>query len=171
MIVYEVGQRFPHEKYLNHGEITVSILNEVFFDVFVSMSGITEREKQSWKKGKLTVCLFKNADAPFVVFDFGDGFSFDVNFNINKVEEDKIDPWLNSEGNVVNMFLVDSATGILLAQRMIGLQHDMAESIRDICEKQAGFSIQEVEMNIARVLQVVSTEEMIKRSIKKQIFK
>lgn len=171
MMKYEVGQKFPHEKYLNRGELTVSILNEAFFDVFVSLQGISSEEKRAWRKGDLKVCLFEQYNIPFIAFDFGNGFSIDVNINIHHVVDDEIEAWLNSEGNVIHLFLIDASTGNLEAMRMIGLQDTIAEAIRDICEKQLDMTIQEIDANLVRIMSVVSTAEMIKKAKLKQTFK
>jgi len=167
MIKYEVGQKFPHDQYLSRGELTVSILNEAFFDVFVSLNGISHDEKETWKKGKMTVSLYSDQNIPFIIFDFGNGFSFDVSIDIKKVLDDKVDDWLNSEANSINMYLVDADSGILVAMRMIGIS--FAENIRDICERQTYLINTEEKIN--NILSTTTTAEMIKNASKKQHFK
>ena len=53
MYKYEVGTKFPHEKYLGHGEITVAILNENLFDVLVCLHKRFRRRNQSLPEGQV----------------------------------------------------------------------------------------------------------------------
>jgi len=171
MIKYEVGQRFPNEKYLDRGEITVALINEKFFDVIVCISGITSKEAKGFRKGSFEISLFEKHNIPFVIFDFGEGFSFDVSLDIHKLTDEQTDKWLNEQGNVLNMFLIDATTGNLAAMRMVGVSSSLEGSIRDICELQSEMRAEEVEQKLNGILSVVSTKEMIKQRKMKQIFK
>lgn len=166
MIKYEVGKQFPHAKYLGKGEITVAMLNTAFFDVVCALGNISQSEKKDWKNGKLTVFLYENEDIPFIVFAF-DNWNFDVNININKVKADEMDCWLNSEANIINLFLVEATTGNLEAMRMISIPANMAERIRDICERQSGSNDRDVNNKMNSILELVTTQTMISKSIQK----
>lgn len=163
MIKYEVGTRFPHEKYLKHGEIILSMLNTSFFDVLCVLNGISPEEKKDWRKGKLSVYLYEQSNIPFICFAF-ENWNFDVNINIGKVDEDKIDDWLNGEANIINLFLVEATTGKLEAMRMISIPVTMAERIRDICENQSEYSSDKIDLMIQATLAGISTQFMIKNA-------
>ncbi len=163
MIKYEVGKPFPHKNYLGKGEVTIAILNTAFFDVVCVLSGISPNERKDWRKGKLTVCLYEQASIPFICFVF-ENWNFDVNINIGKVQPDKIDEWLNSEGNIINLFLVDAITGKLEAMRMISIPQSMAERIRDICEQQSDCDLSEIDKTIQATLSGISTQFMIQHA-------
>lgn len=169
MIKYEVGKQFPHEKYLNRGELTVSILNETFFDVLVCLHGITSDETKAFRKGKLTAGIFEYKSIPFIIFDLGDGFSFDVSIDITKISEEQQNMWLNSNSNTINMFLVDASNGELKAIRMISV--NFADEIRDILEEQTGLPINEVQSRISMSLQLIDTNIMLNNLKKKMEFK
>ncbi len=160
MIKYEVGKRFPHPEYLNRGEITTAIINSAFFDVVCVIGGISPNEKKDWSKGKLSVLLYEKEQIPFVVFAF-DTWNFDVSININKVQQNKIDDWLNASGNIINLYLVEASSGVLVAMRMISIPASMAEKIRDMCETQSELSAQHIDLKIKSILELVTTQEMV----------
>lgn len=163
MIKYEIGKQFPHPQYLNKGEITVAMLNAAFFDVVCVLNGIMPIERKDWRKGKLAVCLYEQSHIPFICFVF-ESWNFDVNINISKVQPDKIDDWLNSEGNIINLFLVDAITGNLEAMRMISIPTQMAERIRDICEEQSNYDLSEIDKTIQATISGISTQFMIQHA-------
>jgi len=171
MYKYEVGTKFPHEKYLGHGEITVAILNENLFDVLVCLHNVSGDEIKAFRKGRLEVSLYVNSDIPFVVFDLGNGFSFDVNINILLLTDEQQDVWLNAETNAVNLFLVDAGTSNLMAMRMIGIDMRIINKIRDTCEAQTEMDTEQVEAKMSSILSIVSTKDMIRNRILKQEFK
>lgn len=118
-IKYEVGKRFPDERYLNQIETTAAIINTAFFDVFCSFHEPTTEEIRLFRKGKLDVYLYENSNIPFLIFDMG--FSFEVSIDVTKIPEEKQDDWLNSEANIITMFLVDTGTGIMQGIRTISI--------------------------------------------------
>ena len=87
--------------------------------------------------------------------------------NIFNIKDDEArTAWLNSESNIVNMFLIDARSNILLAARMISVQHSFAEKLRDILEEQANSydSQQAVEGKIMVIQHTFSTADMIPRA-------
>jgi hypothetical protein len=166
MIKYETNTRFPHEKYLNLGEITVAMLHEQFFDVICVMANITPNERKDWRKGNLSVYLYEQSNIPFVAFAF-DTWNFDVNINIGKINGHNIDTWLNSEANTINLFLVEATTGNLEAMRLISIPANMAERIRDICERQTEMDAGHIDLLIQSTLANLPTQYMMKNAIMK----
>jgi hypothetical protein len=166
MIKYEVGTRFPHEKYLNRGEVTVPMLHEQFFDVVCVLGNISVNERKDWRKGNLSVYLYGQDNIPFIAFAF-DTWNFDVNINIGKINGFNIDTWLNSEANTINLFLVEAITGNLTAMRLISIPSKMAELIRDICEKQTGMDTTRIDLLIQSALTDLPTEYMMKNALMK----
>jgi hypothetical protein len=160
MIKYEIGKRFPHEQYMGKGEITIAILNTAFFDVLCVLDDISAEECKDWRKGKLDVYLYEQSDIPFVCFAF-ENWNFDININIGKATDEQVEEWLNSEANVINLFLVDATIGTLEAMRMISIPRTMAERIRDICEEQSSRNFNETDALIQATLAGISTQFMI----------
>ena len=171
MIKYEIGERFPHEKYLNRGEIMAALPVGQFFDALCCISKPTSKEIATFKQGKLTVSLFERYNVPFIIFDFGGGFSFDVSLDATKVVKEAPD-WMTEPANAVNMFLVDANAGILKAMRTIGLPKMFCEKLRDIITKQlTRESETSVDSDIRAICRIFTTEDMINRAIDKCRFK
>ena len=165
---YEIQKRFVHEKYLNKGEITIAMLNESFFDLVCILNGITASELKDWKKGKLTLYLYEKRDVPYIVFQFGN-WSLDININVLKAKDDEIANWLASDSNLINLFLIDEATGILKAMRTISVPKSFADEIRNICEKQLTYTVQDIDRIVMRTIQEIPTDVMMRHSIRKYI--
>lgn len=162
MNTYEIGKTFPHQEYLGKGEITVAMLNEGFLDIVCVIQGINPDEKKDWKKGALWIHLFEKSNIPFLVLSFKN-WELDVNINIGKVIDEKIDGWLNSKSNLINMFLIESESGHLAAMRTITIPSKMGDAIRDICEAQTS-SEKDIELLIDAILNSVPTAQMKKEA-------
>lgn len=177
MIKYEIGKPFPEPQYHNRGEFSTNILNANFFDILLSIYNISDTEKKAWKTGNFTLYLFEKDSIPFIILDFGNDFTIDVNINIHILLEIYLKVWLNSKANMINLFLVDADTNNLVALRVIGINLDIAENIRNICKKQlnlfkkpSDFSIQVIENKISKILKTIPAKEMMENSLKKQSF-
>lgn len=143
--------------------MTISMINSDFFDVVISYKNITQKEIQCWTKSSLTVSLYEKDSIPFIIFDFG-SLKFDVNIVTNRMPEENLDYWLNSESRVVNIFWVDTDTGILLSRRSVGLNMEFADSIRDICEKQTFIESNIVEENVGKIYSEITWADMINQA-------
>jgi len=167
MIEFKTGEKFPLTKYLNQGELCVSIPVGDFFDALCCIDSPTAKEIQQFKTGRLTVSLFERSNIPFIIFDIG--FSFDISLDATKVIQEKPD-WMKNEANVVNMFLVDARTGILKASRMIGLPLDFCSAIRSIISEQLLQTDINTEAEISRINNSFTTDAMIKQATIKYTF-
>jgi len=164
MIKYEIGKKFPHDKYLNRGELTIAILNENFFDVFISLYSLTTDEIKAFKSGNLKVYLFTKDNIPFILFS--NKFSFDISIDLTKLNEQQQKNWLSNKANTINLFLVNAENNTIAAMRMIAI--DFATDIRDICAKQ--ITMQNIDFKIQQILHLISINEMIEKAIKNNIF-
>ncbi len=144
------------------------MLNESFFDLVCVLNSITTSELNDWKEGKLTLYLYEKRDVPYIIFQFGN-WSLDVNINILKARNDKIAKWLASDSNLINLFLIDEATGILKAMRTISVSLDFAYEIRNICKMQLSYSAQNINKVIMQTIQEIPTDVMMRHNIQKYI--
>jgi len=82
-----------------------------------------------------------------------------------KTEEQQTS-WLNNEGNIINLFLVDAVTNILIGWRLISIQMEVAEQVKDILERQSSEykNVDEVELQVANIQHVIPTDEMMIRT-------
>ena len=105
---------------------------------------ISRRERKLFKNGKLTAYLFEKKDIPFLILDFGEGFSIDISLDISRFDDETRQAWIESESNAIAIFLVEATTGILQSIRLIGI--GFADQLREICARQRGDSISKTKM-------------------------
>jgi len=167
MEVYQVGELFPHEKYCTGREQHVALPTDGFFNVLMSLNKISRKEKELFSKGRITAYLFEQRDIPFVVLDFGEGFSIDISFDTSQFDDETRRVWMQSETNIIALFLVEASTGILEAMRVIAV--GFASEFREICARQAGQS--GIGQRVHLVHAAFSTNEMMQHAIAKTAFK
>ena len=144
MDAYQVGKLFPIEQYCTGREMYVGLPTEGFFNVLISLKKISRRERKLFKNGKLTAYLFEKKDIPFLILDFGEGFSIDISLDISRFDDETRQAWIESESNAIAIFLVEATTGILQSIRLIGI--GFADQLREICARQRGDSISKTKM-------------------------
>lgn len=165
-MIIKVGEPYPYHHRADGNERVLAEMNNAFFDVLF-YSSQPQADARMWTKGKLKYGLFMAKNIPFFVLDFpSDQFNLDVAINFLKIQEDKADEWLNSDANVINLFLIDANTNIIHGMRMISIRHDLAEKIRDACEAQDVHydSPAQVDQTIAGITERYTTNNMIKIS-------
>jgi hypothetical protein len=136
MISYKVGKPFPHPEQQAPGyDMPRAMVNSSFFDVlFYAADPVADAPV--FTKKSLRYGVFQRDDIPFFIIDFPGEFNFEVSININHVDNDHVEAWLNSTGNLVTLFLIDARTNIVYGIRAVSLKPVVAEEIRDICERQ-----------------------------------
>ncbi len=169
MLKFEVGQRLPLPLTPPRMELCHSSTNSAFFDIIYWIKNEDDLQKSIniFTKSPLKYGVFVAKDIPFFVIDFiGKNWNFDVSTNIHKVQADKVDDWINSESNVVSMYLCDCNTGILYGMRTIGISQSAANYIRDTLEKQDETydNANEVDAMINKVMDSYTTNDMMKKA-------
>lgn len=169
-IKYKVGEKFPYSQYLEYGEITVSVFNDRFFDILSCLYDLSGKEIKIFQNGDFQFSLFTFEGVPFICINFiGTTLSFDLSLDITKFSEAQQEDWLNSNNNVINLFLVDVESGILKAIRTITVK--FSEDIRDILEEQSALASGKVRDIIKKANSQFTTEYMIRNANQKAIYK
>ena len=120
------------------------------------------------RSGFLTAPIpIEQRDIPFVVLDFGEGFSIDISFDTSQFDDETRRVWMQSETNIIALFLVEASTGILEAMRVIAV--GFASEFREICARQAGQS--GIGQRVHLVHAAFSTNEMMQHAIAKTAFR
>jgi len=166
MDAYTVGQLFPHEEYCTGREMNVAIPTEGFFHILMSLKNIARKEKKLFTTGTITASLFAQRDIPFLIVDFGGGFSIDISFDISRFDDKTRKLWLASETNAIAIFLVEATTGILEGIRLIGV--GFAPQLREICARQKGQT--GIEQRVRLIHSAFTTRDMIRHAIAKTVF-
>lgn len=166
---FEVGKKFPLSEYTGMGDVTKTILNPDFFDVVVSFTDPTPKEIVTFGRGELETGLFIYENVPFLYLDFKN-FSVDASLDITKMKNQKdAEAWIKEETSMINLYLIDSKTGVIKAQRLISI--DFGADIRRVLEQQKGTSGDRVNQTIVRVNNTYTTKQMQEKAIKKMHFK
>lgn len=169
MIKYEVGKEFPFPHPNRGAELCVSDISTSFFDVKCYLNTPSSEEIKDFKKGKMTIGVYVYDNCPFVILNFKN-WNLDVSINVLKIKsDDQRNEWLNTKGNIINLYLIDSNSNVLKAMRTVSV--NFSEDIRDILEKQTESfdNVQEVEIRIEEI-QHLTTAEMFSRVKYKQTF-
>ncbi|NTU53412.1 MAG: hypothetical protein HGA97_06890 [Chlorobiaceae bacterium] len=157
MEFYRVGELFPLEQFCTGREQHVALVTDRFFNVLLSLNHISKKEKKLFLNGRLTAYLFERKDIPFLVFDFGEGFSIDMSIDTSKFDDEFRQEWMASESNLITMFLVEASTGVLKAMRMIAV--GFADEFREICSRHVGRS--DIERQVRLIQTAFTTREMM----------
>ncbi len=171
MIKYQVNAPFPFAHPMPGADVTLSDITSVFFDVKCYMSDPAADEIRDWRKGKMTVAIYEYDKCPFFILKFAD-WSLDASINVLLIKSDEQrEAWLNTEGNIINLFLIDSQTNVLKAMRTISV--NFSEQFRDLLEQQVEKfdSAAEVVKRIAEIQHSLSTDQMFSRAKFKMDFK
>lgn len=163
-----MGEPFPGKNPMPGADFSIAQLNQKFFDINTYLRDVKPKEEQQWRRGKIKYGVYANSDIPFFIIEF-DNNSSNINASINILKipnTDQIDNWLNADSNVINLFLIDTVSNILLAIRMISIRKQVCEKIRDILEKQSHTysSPEEAELKTARIQDAITTREMMERA-------
>ena len=162
----EVGKEFSIKNPAGNGDLVIAHINGESFDVICWAGGLSKKEVKEWKKGRLHYGVFIKEDIPFFLIDLPVvKWDFDISFNIH-AEKEAGRGWkqfLDGQGNLVNLFLIDAGTNIVKAMRTIGIDHVMAAEIKKTCHKQLAKYKSSVKLNIIlnQILSVYSTRLMI----------
>ena len=160
MEVYRVGELFPHEQFCTGKEQYVAIVTNSFFNVLMSLSRISKKEKELFTNGTLSAYLFERKDIPFLVLDFGEGFSIDMSIDASLFDEEFRRKWMASESNLITLFLVEASTGKLEAMRMVAV--GFADEFREICSRHAGRT--DIERQVRLIHTAFTTREMMEHA-------
>lgn len=160
--VFEIGKRFPVERYCVLGDHYHAVPTETSFDVVVSISDLTQDEITSFADLELTVDLFEFEDVPFIVLNFSDALKIEVSMNVLKIKAEYREYWLNEPNNTVHLYLLEGTDATLQALRTENMP--IVEAVKTICANQLTKTIEEVD-NVIRVVDSnVHINQMIENS-------
>lgn len=164
---FEVGKPFYLPNPAGINDNVVAAVTGESFDIICWAGGLNPKEIKEWRKGRLHYGVFIHDGIPFFLVDFPVAhWNFDISINILAEKEHGRDyqAFLDGKGNMVNFFLVDARTNILKAMRMIGIEDDIAASIKTACRAQieryrtsANIGIQ-----LNRLMAIYTTDAMIR---------
>jgi len=135
MELYTVGAPFPDNRYKGSSDCAVVSFQDTSFDCIVLVNRPSPAEFAAFSAGAFNYGLYREDNIPFLTLEFKT-MGFDASFNILKIGKENLKPWLDSEHNAMNIFLVESNSYQLLAIRSIGLHHAFMRELRDTLSAQ-----------------------------------
>lgn len=167
MKVLEVGKPYPFHNNANGFENVVSELNTSFFDVLYYAPKPPAKDLSIWKTSKIRYGVFVCENIPFFLVSFpGHDWTFDVSINFLKAKQPEGEDWIYKEDNMIHFYLINASTNVIKAMRMISIEPEVVQSIREACSKQQQQYKNPIllEGEINRIYGRFSTEEMIRNT-------
>lgn len=167
MTAFSIGEPFPLNNRANGTEYCKVVLNETFFDVYYYTLNPNNRDISMWSKGLLEYGVYTSKSIPFFLVCFEREWAFDLSINLNFIESEEVSTiWLNSEDRTVRFYLINARTNILEGLRIIQVNTELADKIRDTCEKQSFEynTAEEVDRQIVEILKIRTTRDMLSAS-------
>lgn len=166
MQTLEVGKPFPIRNPAGKGDHVTAFVAGESFDVICWAGDLNSKEVQAWRRGLLRYGAYVKNAIPFFLLYFPElKWPLDVSINIHAEKEGgrPFEQYLEGQGNAVNLYLVDAATGLIKGMRMIGLDPVIADAIRLGCANQLQRypSAAATSMQMEDILSAMTTLEMI----------
>lgn len=121
----------------------------------------SSKEKNSVKSGVASFRAVMLDGVVFFLARFGTGNWIDAPYN-RYTSPGEVPPVLDGSGIMLHVMLIDADTGILVAQRVIGLSTEFTKSFRDLVEVEPEYhSMVEFQNRINTIYSRYSTNQMV----------
>ena len=124
----------------------------------------TASEKREVKNGVFQAKLAMVDDIIFFIFRFGTGPWCDAPY-YSRLEPKTIVAPSPGQGIAMHFMFIDADTGILLQQRLIGLNHDLSVTLLHAGNQQPEMSFQEYSRRVNMIYSQYSTEDLLKNHL------
>lgn len=168
MVAFTFGKPFPLHNKANGTEYCRADFNDSFFDICYYFPNVDKRHIDAWSKDTFEYGVFEVHNIPFFLVEFEidkQRWCFDLSLNVHHILDGDANIWLKSEGKIIRFYLIEGNTNNLVGMRMISINENAANYIRDTCEEQYQNyqSTQAVDAKIDKIIDSISTAEMIKK--------
>jgi hypothetical protein len=124
----------------------------------------TAAEKREIKNGVFQSKLAMVDGIIFFLFRFGTGPWNDAPY-YSRIEEKTLVAPGPGQGLALHFMFIDAETGILLQQRLIGLDHDLSLTLLHAASQQPEMSIQDYYSRVAEIYARHSTEDLLRNHL------
>lgn len=152
---YEVGQ-----------PVMPPCSDSVIFDMgdggatlIIAMHAPTEKEQHDFKSGAQQFHLAVANDIIFFLSRFGAGPWMDAPYYRHRSRPYTLSTPQDGEGFAMHAMLVDAASGILIAQKLIGLPHALSLKLIELIEKQP--EIKNYDAVLSMTFQLYTTQQLL----------
>lgn len=144
----EVGKKFPLEDILKHfegsqGGASLSYNTEKKgLSLYIGLPNPTSNEVRDINSGVIRFALYPNEElsTSIVMIKFGMDLSFDLTFDINTLPADESGELV---ANGLDIYLIDTNTGVLKTMRLIGLGEDILTALGGITKNDGRYTTEE----------------------------
>ncbi len=128
--------------------------------LLITMENPTTKEKRDFKNGVPQFAVSVVEDIIFFLCRFGTGPWMEAPYNKYLSKPFILSaPTEQSDGLSLHAMLVDASTGVLIAQKLIGLEHDLSVKIVELVSKQPELKNYNDRLN--RIFSTMSTQDIL----------
>ena len=140
---FRLGEKFPWPEYAYTGEHVTAVINNLSFDLVISMCGLTMKEKMAIATELPVISIFIYKSIPFFIINFGDIVVSQVSINVLKMKEEIRDHWFASDYNIIRCFLLEGHDGTLQADRTFSFPY--MRELKRLLKVQLSLDLQQID--------------------------
>lgn len=161
-ITYSLNKAFPDERYISSVDMVTARLTPNSFEVIITLSDSTSKERKAIACGEISVSLFVHKQIPHIILNYG-VYACDFTINIQKLRQASIDQWILSEEETIQIFLLEENTGNILNMRFA--KFPLMTELKYLTRLQMSLSKEEIDHRIAEATNLYTTKEMAEYAI------
>ncbi len=114
------------------------VLNGASFDIIAFFSGLTEKQKNDWLRGKIRYGLYIENDIPMFLLDLGKTWSLDFYFNMHQEREELRKLFFEGDPGHAKIILtlISYSDAIVQGIRTIGIEPKIMLALKEACFEQ-----------------------------------
>lgn len=163
MLVYEIGEVFPHKEQRPMGfdAPRAIIMPNGFFNVVLNST--QPAADKVLATSTLHVGLYQKDAIPFVLLSWPKVLAFEVVLNIHTASDEFAEAWLNGKGNTIVFLVLEARTNIITSMRTFTIPTVLAGQIRDCLEQQDEryTNVVDVDLKMEEIMTEVPLRSMI----------
>ncbi|RXZ78115.1 hypothetical protein EBB07_29105 [Paenibacillaceae bacterium] len=164
MLIYETNSTFPIKNPTPGQTYITTLLAVNSFDICAHIKDPTPSEIRVFKENDLFFNIYFEKDIPFISIAYSNSpWTYDCTINLAIENVETREAFLQ-QGNIVNLLLIDAQTNLLIAIRTLGMYQDGMSAIKEACKNQLVKEGFEVKRDADIILNVNSTQDLIRKS-------
>lgn len=157
----EVGKLFKDDVTRYQEGVRFDI-NDAGCDLFIYYKYPSESEINSIKSGNFKTGFYAEKNAIFMLFKFGSLQWMDAPYSVHLSKNlTRFELFDGGQGLALHIYLIDAATGVLKAIRLIGLKTNFSIQLIEAVEKQKEMSFEGYDININNIMNKYPTKKLV----------
>lgn len=154
-----LGEEFPYKEHIQPGDFTRPILTAEKIDVVISLTNLSDQERDAIGNQPFEIFIQETVLAPMVALRFGNVFTCDFSLNLAKMDKDYVNIWLNSENSTMTIYLLEGLDSTLQCVRYVPFRH--MNVLKQFCERQLQSTPHEIDNWISMCNSRYSSHDII----------